>query len=298
MQINRNSDRLSIGNEISKPSSKTHDFATSKSEMTLGVEELIKARCSTDSSNIYCEWSGSVYAFVPQEKQKKLFNIIGMNVSRCLPQDNNKWLLTSREITLYLDPLTNEVLDSWHNPWTEETVPVVHVSLNPIQIVLQGKYPVFMQGKNITFVVDIPLTYPNILGNKPQYRDYSPQQLYQAGEFFQYIVPRDEVLDPSVTTVKSFSGSWMRWGMWLPWMKMRDRSGQLIYNAAIKKHQDFDRLSPILKQIINSKLPAYREAPREFLLGKNETSWTYFNRHFKQYLEGANFPIAEPLEID
>ena len=298
MQINRNCDRLSISNKIFKTSSKAHDFVTYKSESTLGVEELVKARCSNNSSNIYCEWEGSVYAFVPQERQKKLFNIIGMNVSRCLPQDDNKWLLTSREITLYLDPLTNEVLNYWQNPWTGETVPVVHVSLNPIQIVLQGEYPVFRQGKNVTFVVDIPLTYPNILGNNPQYQDYSPQQLYQAGEFFQYIVPMDEVLDPSVTTVKSFSGSWMRWGMWLPWMKMKDKPGQLIYNAAIRKYQNFERLSPILRQLIDSRLPAYKEAPFEFVTGKNETSWTYFHRHFDQYLEGAKFPIPEPLEID
>ena len=221
-----------------------------------------------------------------------------MNVSRCFKTDDNKWLLTSREITLYLDPLTNKVLDRWHNPWTEETVPVVHVSLNPIQIVLQGEYPIFQQGKNVTFVVDVPLTYPNILGNNPKYRDYSPHPLYQAGEFFQYTVPIDEVLDPSITTTENFSGSWMRWGMWLPWMKMKDKPGQLIYSAAFRKYRDFERLSPILRQAIDSRVPAYRKAPQEFTSGRNETSWTYFHQHFDEYLQGAKFPIAEPLEIN
>lgn len=296
MQINRNLDRLAVTNKINQTNTQTHDFPISKSELTLGIKELVKARCSTNSSNTYCEWEGSVYAFTPQERPKKLFNIIGMNASRCLPQNDNKWLLVSREITLYLDPLTNEVLNYWQNPWTGETVPVVHVTLNPIQIILQGEYPAFVHGKNVTFRIDVPLSYPNVLGDNPKYQDYSPQKLYQAGEFFQYIVPIDEVLDPSVTSVKSFSGSWMRFGLWLPWMKMKDKPGQLIYNAAIKKFSDFERLSPVLRQLINSRLPSYKEAPDKFVPGRNETSWTYFHKHFEEYLQDKSFPISEPLE--
>mgnify|MGYP001792860019 CR=1 FL=1 len=265
----------------------------STSMQALGVEEFVKARSSTDESNIYMEWQGSIYAFVPQEKQRKLFDIIGMNVSRCFRGNDNKWYLASRELTFYLDPQTGQVLEQWENPWTQELVTVVHVTINPFQLVLAEEYPVFLSGKNVTFVIDIPLTYPNVLGNDPKFQDYSPQSLYQAGEFFQYTVPIEEITDTSKVTTDSFSGSWMRLGPWLPWMKMKDYSGNLVYNASIRKYRNFEELSPILQQFVKSRLPVYKEAPSGFVEGKNETSWTYFRKHFDKYLQGAQFPLPE-----
>ena len=112
--------------------------AASTNIQTLGALELVRTRCSTDGSNVYTQWQGSVYAFVPQERQRKLFNIIGMNVARCLQDRQGQWFLTSRELTFYLDPQTNEILNYWQNPWTEEVVPVVHVANNPVQNSLEG----------------------------------------------------------------------------------------------------------------------------------------------------------------
>jgi hypothetical protein len=259
---------------------------------TLGAEELVRTRCSTDGSNIYMEWQGSVYAFVPQEKQQKLFNIIGMNASRCF-HDDGKWFLTSREVTFYLNPQTNQVIERWQNPWTREIVPVVHVAINPVQNTLAGEYPVFFDSKNVTFLLDIPLTYPNILGKDPKFKDYSPQALYQAGEFFQFTAPTKEVTDTSKATTDSFSGTWTRTGPWLPWMKMKNQPGNLFYSAAIRKLRNFEQLSPSLQKLIESRLPIYKEAPNRFLKVKNETSWTYFHKHFDKYLQGVQFPIPE-----
>lgn len=270
----------------------TDNTATSNLQ-TLGTEELVRTRCSTDGSNIYTEWEGSVYAFIPQEKQRKLFNIIGMNVARCLQNNEGRWFLTSRELTFYLDPETNQILERWQNPWTQEVVPVVHVANNPVQNTLGGKYPVFVDGKNVTFSLDIPLTYPNVLGKDPKFQDYSPQVLYQAGEFFKFTVPAEEVTDTSKATTNSFSGAWTRLGPWLPWMKMGDRPGQLVYSATVRKFQSFEKLSPVLQELIRSRLRVYKEAPSCFLATENETSWTYFRKHFQKYLQGAQFPITE-----
>ena len=264
----------------------------STAPQTLGASELVRTRCSTDGSNVYTQWFGSVYAFVPQERQKKLFSIIGMNVARCLQNQQGQWFLTSRELNFYLDPQTNQVLNHWENPWTEEVVPVVHVANNPVQNSLEGEYPVFVDGNNVTFSLDIPLTYPNVLAD-PKFQDYSPEPLYQAGEFFKFTVPVSEVTNSSTTTVPLVASTWTRLGPWLPWMKMKGKPGQLVYSANVRKFQDFEELSPLLRQVIQSRLPMYQEAPRCFLATSNETSWTYFRKHFEEYLEGAQFPVAE-----
>lgn len=265
----------------------------SATQETLGVPEFVRTRCSTDGTNVYTEWTGSVYAFVPQQKQQKLFNIIGMNVARCLQNRQGQWFLTSRELTFYLDPQTNQVLDRWQNPWTREVVPVVHVANNPVQNVLEGETPIFVAGKNVIFSFDIPLTYPNVLASDPKFRNYSPQPLYQAGEFFKFTVPLREVTNPFLATAPNVSGTWTRIGPWLPWMKMKGQPGQLVYSASIRKLLRFEKLSPFLQQEITSRLPVYREAPRCFLAVDNQTSWTYFRQNFAAYLEKAQFPLPE-----
>ncbi|MBP5974180.1 DUF1838 domain-containing protein [Brasilonema sp. CT11] len=239
--------------------------AISADQQTLGVAELVRTRCSTDGKNVYTEWTGSVYAFMPQQKQQKLFNIIGMNVGRCLQNQQGQWFLTSRELTFYLDPQTNQVLDRWQNPWTGEVVPVVHVANNPVQNVFQGETPIFVAGKSVIFSLDVPLTYPNILASDPKFEDYSPEPLYQAGEFFKFTVPIQQVTNPLLTTAPNVSGTWTRIAPWLPWMKMKGKPGQLVYSASIRKLLRFEQLSPFLQQEITSRLPVYREAPRCFL---------------------------------
>ena len=40
----------------------------------------------------------------------------------------------SREIQMYLDPTTNEVIDTWKNPWTEKDIEVLHVANDPVNM--------------------------------------------------------------------------------------------------------------------------------------------------------------------
>lgn len=267
--------------------------AIAREPQMMRTAELVKTRCATDGSNTYIEWNGSVYAFVPQEKQQKLFDIIGMSVARCLQNQEGKWFLTSRELTLYLDPKTGQILNRWQNPWTKEVVTVVHVVNNPVQSPLLAKFPVTINRDTAIFSFDIPLTYPNALAKDPKFRNYSSEPLYQAGDFFKFIVPVEQLTNSSLTTATDVSGSWTRVSPWLPWMKMQGKSGQLVYSASLKKTNQFEELSPLIKQQINSKLPIYRSAPKCFLDTKNVTSWTYFQKHYNQYLQGAQFPVPE-----
>lgn len=264
-----------------------------KNPQTLGTPEFVRTRCSMDARNVYIEWSGAVYAFVPQEKPRKLFSIIGMNVAHCLQNKRKQWVLTSRELNFYLDPQTNEIMNLWHNPWTREKVPVVHVANNPVQNSLEGKYSISKDGDQVTFFLDIPIIYPNVLANDPKFKDYSSDPLYQAGEFFKFTTSLKEITNALSSTATNMSGSWTRIGPWLPWMKMKGKPGYLFYSATMHKRLNFEELSPMLKQEITARLPLYKEAPSCFLAVKNETSWTYFQKHFDEYLKGAMFPLSE-----
>ncbi|MGB5711510.1 MAG: DUF1838 family protein, partial [Waterburya sp.] len=70
----------------------------------LDVSCWVKTRNSLSSNSTFLLWTGSLYAFVPNEKRKHLFKIVGMSVSRCLPNEDNSWDFASRELNYYLDP--------------------------------------------------------------------------------------------------------------------------------------------------------------------------------------------------
>lgn len=54
------------------------------------IDALIRTRCATDGKDVYTQWQGAVYAFVPEERQRKLFDVIGMNVARCYQNKQGK----------------------------------------------------------------------------------------------------------------------------------------------------------------------------------------------------------------
>jgi hypothetical protein len=265
------------------------------STQLLDAQSWVKMRSSLDpSQSTFLVWTGSIYAFVPGEKRKRLFKMVGMSVSRCLPTEENCWEFTSRELTYYLDPETGEKLQTWKNPWTEEVLPVMHVANNPVQGIFKGQFPAEVDGETTTLVFDIFPTYPNSLAADPKFAEYSPNPDYQAAELFKFVVSTAELFDEKLLSVSKLWLGWDRIGPWVPWMKMGDRAGHLIYSGSGRKVADFYQLPQLLQDEINTRMPLYRQAPEAPLDDEDMTSWLYFEKHFDAYLAGDTFPIPAP----
>ncbi len=261
------------------------------------VKDFVKVRSSLDGQPSYLTWSGSIYAFIPGEGRKLLFKMVGMNVSRCIAADENSWDFTSRELTYYLDPNTGEILDKWENPWTGEELTVVHVANNPVQGHLKGSFPAHVHDDITTFWFDLFPIYPNPLAADARFMEYSPQPTYQAVELFKLAVPTEDLSNPEINSVTKLFLSWDRIGPWVPWMKMGDRAGHLIYSGTGVKVKDFTELPQLLQDEINTRIPVYKNAPVPPLDEEADiTSWTYFQKHFDAYLAGERFPLPEPEE--
>jgi len=235
-----------------------------------------------------------------------LFTVVGMNVARCMQNKAGEWFLTSRELQLYLSPDTNRLLRSWNNPFTGDTVPVVHVANDPVQNVFAfSEIDGVVAGPTTTFVLDLPLFYPNPLYPDLKFHPYSPQRYYDAGEFFQFGVPTKDlrasdtnaiISDGELPTVTSLQISWHRLSPWLPWMKMGDSDGQLLFSALGSKVDDISQLPHVLQKVLDHVTPLYKNAAKCFLDAPNETSWTYFGEHFEAYLQGKEFPLPAIVE--
>lgn len=262
------------------------------------AQQWVKTRSSLNASeSTFLIWNGKIYSFVPGEKRKLLFKIVGMSVSRCIATAEGSWDFTSRELTYYLNPETEEILHKWENPWTEETVTVMHVANSPVQGLFKGKFPAQIEGDSTTFVFDIFPSYPNPLAEDEQFAEYSPNPFYQAAELFKITVPTADLVNPDIPSVTQLRLSWDRIGPWLPWMKMGDRIGHLIYSATGSKVSSFTDLPPLLQTEINTRVPLYKQAPKAFIEGQDMTSWLKFQKQFPAYLAGEIFPLPEEEEV-
>jgi len=262
------------------------------------AKAFVKVRASLDASEqSFLTWMGSIYAFVPEEKRKRLFKMVGMSVSRCIAKEDGVWDFTSRELTYYLEPSTGEILRQWENPWTGEVLTVVHVANNPVQAEFEGQFPAQVDGDIATFVFDLFPTYPNFLAEDKKFVDYSSNATYQAAELFKLTVPFADLLNSEIKSVSHLHLSWDRIGPWLPWMKMGDRPGHLIYSGYGSKVSGFTDLPQLLQDEIDNRVPLYKNAPKTVLDREDMTSWKYFKQHFESYLAGDTFPVPETDEV-
>ncbi len=255
-----------------------------------GREALLwnaKLTCGTTEQGVprYGMWEGRLYSRAPGEKDRHIFNVIGMNTRQCARMQDaargEGFRSVSREIMVYLDPATNEIIDQWKNPWTGETVDVIHVANDPVNMRTPA-YERSADGKPIKVTVrqydelfvassEVPLFYENPLTG--DYQDYVGGK-YHAMEIFNTFYKAAELTNPKVTRLSTSRISWQRVSGWLPWMRMGDRPGLMIFNAT--GHSSFDRarIPAKLMQILETRYPAYLTPPPIDDARPNETTWT------------------------
>lgn len=259
------------------------------------LQAMRRIQCSKiDGKPVTFYWKGVMYSRVPGEPDRLLFNVEGMNVRQCGPladAGNGGFRLVSREILLYEDPATGEVLRTWNNPWTGKTVNVIQVANDPVN----GNYGmVGRDGKPlkpfITTMGDhwwvsltVPLFYPNPLGG--DYQQYVGGT-YHATEFFNFFGSVKDLLNPKADTADLAVG-WERISSWLPWMEMGDRPGIVYFQTAGRKLEKWDDISSTMKAEIDKNYPAWRNPPPLDDQRRNETSWTYFKKIIDSQKTGA-----------
>lgn len=267
---------------------------------TITDAQFVKIRCSADGRTHYFEATGSMYAQpLDQDEPTHLFDFLGVDISRCIQEVNTgHWILVSRKFSLYLDPQTGELLKQWHNPWTGEMRNLMHRSYDYQEFKVPPQIPAYISSA-VSFVsLDINTKIPNPLAKDPKFADYSPEKYVQSSDSYKFIFPTP-LLEEGVEDVacdRAVTLSYYRMGPWEPWMKMKGKPGCLILNYTGTKTDEFSELNPMLKTLIEQRLPLFREAPPCRLQRSIATSWTRFDEEFDAYLRGEEFPLPAPLQ--
>lgn len=262
------------------------------------LEAMKRTQCGAkDGEPAVYYWSGKVYSRVEGERDRLLFQGEGMNVRQCVavtdPKRGKGFRQVSREVMLFLDPATGQVLRQWKNPWTGEEVEVMHIANDPVNG--RPTFPIGADGKPYTLAhkrmgdwvqmpLEVPLFYHNVLGG--DYQAYVGNE-YHAMEIFDFAARADELFDTAKPTAYP-SVSWVRISNWMPWMKMGSRQGLIVFNAMGAKLKSYDDLPAVLKQEIAANYPAWTSPPPGDDARPNETTWTVFKKKVDEGRKGAS----------
>lgn len=232
-------------------------------------------------------FSGQVWSRVQGEPDRHLFNTEAMNIRQCVSATDDKrgkgYRMVSREVLFYTDVQTNAVLREWKNPWTDETVPVMQVNNDPVNG--RPSYPVTADGKPYAIKLKqvgaysqtsglAPLFYTNPLAG--DYQDYIGGN-YHAMEMLTSSMLTSDLLDTAKPTVYP-AIAWTRVSVWLPWMKMRGRQGQLVFQSSGAKIKSYADLPAVVREEIALNYPIYTTPPPGDDPRPNDTTWTVFKK--------------------
>lgn len=258
---------------------------TSLSKHRQYLNDFMRIRGDASGKDVVFYWSGTVYSFVPGEKKQELFKFEGFNIAKTIVTEEGFQLLT-REAAFYEDPKTGQILENWLNPFTKEEIPVVHIWNDPVNqdIGFPDEYLPYVEkflpssdwGETRCYTLDIFPFYPSPLP-RAEYPEYSQSDVYQAGEFFQFFVEKEDLAKKKLTTVPTLI-TWSRISPWMPFMQMGNKAGNLLFVCrGMKLSKGFDDLPQHIKDYVKIKQPQYSQAPEQWS-EPNETSWTYFKK--------------------
>jgi hypothetical protein len=238
----------------------------------------------TDGEPVYWFWQGEAYSRREGERDKHLFNVLGINVRTCGPHTDpvrgTGFRSVSRELLIYTDVATGQPLAKWNNPWTGETVDVLHVANDPVNGDFLPKNrdgsPYKWNGKDIGgkwfLTSTAPLFYPNPLGGAYQ---SEVGGVYHATEMFNFMGDTANLTGPRTRSADVQIG-WVRMSDWLPWMKMSGRDGLIYFHTAGRKTLRWEDLSQVMRDEVATHYPEYRNPPPVGDPRPNVTSWTYY----------------------
>ena len=135
-------------------------------------------------------WNGSVFGWMydnnGQPTYEKLFLFEGFNVRKVYLESDGHYVSLSREVSMYKDKDTGDVLVAWTNSYTDEDNEVFAVENDPVNAQIYPDVGVYDYFNNHTnFALNVMLNYPNPLP-PTEYGEFSSGEDYIGGESFLY----------------------------------------------------------------------------------------------------------------
>ncbi|MBM3514956.1 MAG: DUF1838 domain-containing protein [Alphaproteobacteria bacterium] len=255
------------------------------------LKAFIKMTADLDGTKESVGWfGGTIYGNRGVEPLKPLVGVSGVGMMRVKPMGDNVYRVFNREFATYTDPKTGEILESWKNPYTEETVDVVPIKnmivnaqISPIveqdfdghKVKFPFTPPWIVQTDKAFQLFEVHAAFPNPMKVAEWPRE-SAGPINRTGEMFSRMCSLAELEDPDVSAA-DYVGTWTRVGPWLPWMLMGQADGHLLYRSFMNRTGRVENLPPTLLSYMEKKYPEFLKSPGDETWGKpNDSSWTVY----------------------
>jgi hypothetical protein len=245
-------------------------------------------------------FKGYVNAVQPGKRIVDLVGSQGFGVIRLNQRPDGVIERLCREIILYTDYRSGEVLSEWRNPLTSETVRVVHVDNDPFNYTIEEyiplppsfgglnkegpppKRPPFIlpwhqHGDWLAMEIHIHLLYKNALQPEEWPRE-SSGPMAQVSEYFAHHVRAEDMQNPKLTTL-DYRGTWNRVTPWLPWMLMGQAPGHCLYNCFMGTTKNLEEIfGRSVLDYAEKNYPKYFSAPEKWTDQPSLSSLEHFAR--------------------
>jgi hypothetical protein len=256
------------------------------------LKAFIKLTGDLDPSVSTVGWfGGDIFAVLgPDKPLVKLVGVEGFGVLRVATQPDGSYRLFNRELAYYKDPKTGEFIDTWTNPFTNETVvvspihnktvnaeiaPVMKMDFDGTSVEVPFSPPWTVQGGKAFSLFEVHTAFPN-----PMKPDVWPREsagpVTRISEIFQRTTTLAELADPARTSA-DYAGTWTRIGPWLPWMLQGQAPGHILYRTFMDRTGTADRLPKALRERAEKLHPDFFEAPADSTWGgPNDSSFSTY----------------------
>ena len=246
-------------------------------------EAWARLLANTDMKSTKYGWAmGILQGVRPGEAVRDLVGISVLSTAKLLPMEDGSpgYRKILREVGLYTDLKSGEILEEWRNPYLNETVKVVPIANDPFNHTITDFYPSppnygglnreappkvpFMldwtrRGNTLNMFSHINLFYPSALQPAKWPRE-NGHPFAQVTETFLYNIDWNEMQNPKNTSVE-YHGVWGRTTPWLPWMLMGPTPGHCQYHTFMGGVNDINKIDRRLLDYVEKNMPKYLVAP-------------------------------------
>ncbi len=250
------------------------------------LEAMVKVRNDTSGEPAMTWSAGHVWSHIDGRKSEILLRAEVISVTRALKRDwGYVWI--SKEAVFFEDPETEEVIDTWRNPFLGREVKVFQLRNDTVNYEYRHDDPSPWASQYIENAGDV-LFYNDLFFMAPSpmspddYPQYVGSDYYQGAGIYNYAVKRTDLDNTEITSAPATS-SWTSVRQWMPWMEMGSWAGGLVVTTRGKKLLNgADDLPAKFRSYLEDKDPGFLEVSSEPVIGKNR----FFYEHFKEYVDG------------
>lgn len=241
---------------------------------------LIKLRGSLDGAPVLWWYKGSQYGVVDRQPTL-LWQVEGAQLGKYIKKDDGSYDHIFRDIMFYVNPVTDEVIKSYTNPYTSRThePPVMRMgpfttnintdgqtvelppNMPPGSLIVDWRNePVTVQGGDV-YIRESATTK---IANPARATDESAPEYFFINDFFTLIGRVADIEDDSKLSVPART-SYQSLNEWTPWLEMEKREGAVFGRGDSVKLADYSELPETLRKNIEAEEPGFFEDP-EFTL--------------------------------